>query len=97
MVRHPEYGEFRIETVASRPPSYVAFRWLDADTDAGTLVEFEIVPRDGGVTLAVSESGFSRLGKPREEWVKQREGNDSGWATELDAARRYLEHPESRA
>jgi uncharacterized protein YndB with AHSA1/START domain len=93
VVRHPTYGEFRLETVTSRPPSYVAFRWLDGDSDAGTLVEFQITPRDGGVTLAVAESGFSRLGKPRADWLKQREGNVAGWAEELQAARRYVEQP----
>jgi len=96
VVRHPTYGEFRIETIASRPPSYVAYRWLDGDSDAGTLVEFEITPRDGGVTLAVAESGFSRLGKPRERWVKHREDNDTGWAEELAAARRYVEQVDGR-
>jgi uncharacterized protein YndB with AHSA1/START domain len=91
VLRHPTYGEFRLETVASRPPSYVAYRWLDGDSDAGTLVEFEITPRDEGVTLAVAESGFSRLGKPRADWLRQREGNVEGWAQELQAARRYVE------
>jgi len=93
VVDHPTYGEFRFETVASRPPSYVAYRWLDGDSGIGTLVEFQITPRDGGVTLAVAESGFSRLDKPREDWVKQREGNVAGWAEELQAARRYVEQP----
>src|SRR3954454_15701425 len=61
LVRHPAYGELRAATVAPRPPSYVAFRWIDGDAETGTLVEFQITPRDGGVTLAVAESGFSRL------------------------------------
>jgi uncharacterized protein YndB with AHSA1/START domain len=91
VLTHPAYGEFRLETVESRPPSYVAYRWLDADADAGTLVEFRIEPRDAGVTLTVAESGFSRLGKPREEWLKRREGNVEGWTLELEAARRYVE------
>jgi uncharacterized protein YndB with AHSA1/START domain len=91
VLTHPAYGEFRLETVASRPHSYVAYRWLDPDADAGTLVEFQIEPRDGGVTLSVAESGLSRLGKPREAWLKHREGNITGWENELSAAKDFVE------
>ena len=91
VVTHPTYGVFRLVTVASRPMSYAAYRWLDADSDAGTLVEFSIEPRDGGVTLSVAESGFSQLGKPREAWLEQREGNAAGWQSQLDAAKTFAE------
>lgn len=93
VLTHPRFGEFRLETVSSQPPSYVAFRWLEPDQAAGTLVEFRIEPRAGGVTLSVAESGFSRLGRPREEWLRRREGNDSGWQEELGAAKAYVERP----
>jgi uncharacterized protein YndB with AHSA1/START domain len=89
---HPTYGEFRLRTVESRPPSYVAYHWLDLGVDQPTLVEFRIEPRPGGgVTLSVTESGFSRLGKSREEWLQHREGNDEGWRDELAAAKTYVE------
>lgn len=91
VLTHPTYGEFRLETVESRPPTYVAYRWLDGDADAGTLVEFHIAPRDGGVTLSVAESGFSSLGKPREQWLKHREGNVEGWTKELGVAKDFVE------
>ena len=29
VLTHPKYGEFRLETVESRPPSYIAYRWLE--------------------------------------------------------------------
>lgn len=93
VLTHPKYGEFRLQTLESRPPSYVAYRWLEGDSDAGTLVEFQIEPRDGGVTLSVAESGFSRLGKPRADWLKHREGNVSGWKDELTAAKAFVEGP----
>ena len=93
VLTHPKYGEFRLETLESRPPSYVAYRWLDGDADAGTVVEFHIEPRDGGVTLSVAESGFSRLGKPRADWMKHREGNVAGWKDELTAAKTFVEGP----
>ena len=77
----------------SRPPSYVSYRWTNPDADAGTLVEFWIEPRDEGVTLRVAESGFSGLGKAREDWLKHREGNVEGWRSELEAARTWVERP----
>jgi uncharacterized protein YndB with AHSA1/START domain len=91
VLTHPTYGEFRLETVDTRPMSYVAYRWHDMGTDAPTLVEFRLEPRPGGVTLSVSESGFSGLGKSREDWIKHREGNDTGWQDELAAAKTYVE------
>jgi uncharacterized protein YndB with AHSA1/START domain len=91
VVTHPTYGEFRLVTVESRPTSYIAYRWLEADADGGTLVEFRIEPRDGGVTLSVAESGFSQLDKPREAWLQQREGNVAGWKSQLGAAKTYVE------
>jgi uncharacterized protein YndB with AHSA1/START domain len=93
VLTHPKYGEFRLETVESRPPSYVSFRWLDGEADTGTLVEFQIEPRDGGVTLSVVESGFSQLGKPRADWLKHRESNIAGWKDELAAAKTFVEGP----
>jgi len=95
VVTHPSYGEFRLVTVASHPPRSVSFRWLHALPDDGiersTLVEFRIEPRDGGVVLHVAESGFSKLGKPREEWLEDRADNVQGWTTELAAARSFVE------
>jgi uncharacterized protein YndB with AHSA1/START domain len=93
VLTHSAYGEFRLETVESRPPSYVAYRWLNPGADAGTLVEFQIEPRGGGVTLSVVETGFSRLGKPREAWLEHRDGNVTGWENELNAAKVYVELP----
>jgi len=98
VLTHPTYGEFRLETVESRPTSYVAFHWLDLGVEASTLVEFRIEPRpSGGVTLSVTESGFSRLGKSRHEWLEHRERNNDGWRDELTAAKTYVEHPAGAA
>ena len=88
---HPTNGVFRLRTLESRPPSYLSDRWLDPGSDAGTLVEFWIEPRDEVVTLRVAESGLSTLCKPGEEWLRHREGNVDGWATGLDAAGQFTE------
>jgi uncharacterized protein YndB with AHSA1/START domain len=101
VVTHPTMGEFRFLTVELDEPRYAAFRWLgtpyrDVDgaplDEAGTLVEFRIEPRvEGGVTLEVLESGFSTLSEDPAVWLKEREGNDNGWAQELEAAKTYVE------
>ena len=89
VVHDPEHGDFRIRTVELTEPTYAAFRWL-GDEGESTLVEFWIEDRDGGVVLKVTESGFSTLSDDRATWLKAREGNVEGWATELAAARTYL-------
>ena len=91
LLRHPVHGEFRLHVLDSRPPSYVSYRWMDGDAEVGTLVEFWIEPREGGVTLRVAESGFSGLGKAREDWLAHRAGNVEGWTTELAAARTWVD------
>jgi uncharacterized protein YndB with AHSA1/START domain len=97
VVTHPEYGEFRLLTVESQRPSYVSFRWIHRETDdraeRSTLVEFRVVERGDGVTLTVTESGFSSLSQDRATWLADRAGNDDGWTTELAAARTFVERP----
>lgn len=96
VVRHPSLGEFRFRTVELDKPRYAAFRWIGTpfrdDATPSTLVEFWIDERDaGGVTLRVVESGFSSLADDPAAWLKEREGNDKGWLTELAAAKAFVE------
>jgi uncharacterized protein YndB with AHSA1/START domain len=97
VVRHPSLGEFRFRTVELDKPRYAAFRWIGtpfrAESTPSTLVEFWIDERDGGgVTLRVVESGFSSLADDPAAWLKEREGNDKGWLTELTAAKAFVEN-----
>lgn len=95
VVTHPTMGEFRFRTIELDEPRYAAFRWLGTpyrDATEGTLVEFRIEENPaGGVTLEVLESGFSTLSENPAVWLKEREGNDNGWAQELEAAKTYVE------
>jgi uncharacterized protein YndB with AHSA1/START domain len=95
VVTHPTMGEFRFRTIELDEPRYAAFRWLGTpyrDATEGTLVEFRIEDNPaGGVTLEVLESGFSTLSEDPAVWLKEREGNDNGWAQELVAAKTYVE------
>lgn len=94
VVTHPTLGEFRFRTVELDEPRYAAFRWLGTtfgEANEGTLVEFWIGERDGGVTLRVKESGFSTLCEDPAVWLKEREDHDSGWTQEVAAAKTYVE------
>ena len=89
IVVHAKYGEFKILRLESDPPRYLSYRWIEAE-DAGTLVEFWIAERSGGVTLRVVESGLTGLGKDAEALRKHYEGNSEGWEAELEAAKRFV-------
>lgn len=96
VVTHPSLGEFRFRTVRLDKPRYAAFRWIGTPfrdaSEGSTLVEFWIDERaGGGVTLRVLESGFSSLAEDPATWLKEREGNDSGWTQELAAAKAFVE------
>ncbi|MHC5261193.1 SRPBCC family protein [Streptomyces sp. UC4497] len=96
VVRHASLGEFRFKAVELDKPRYAAFRWIGTphrgETTGSTLVEFWIDERaEGGVTLRVVESGFSGLADDPAVWLKEREGNDKGWFTELAAAKAFVE------
>lgn len=90
VVVHEKFGEFRLRTLEQRPPRYIAYRWLDTGDDIGTLTEFWIDDREGGVTLRVVESGFCDLGKSREKVIDHVTENTAGWEAELAAAARYV-------
>jgi len=93
IVVHEKYGEFELRRVDAAPPRYIAWRWMESD-DAGTLVEFWVDDRPGGVTLKVVESGLGGLGKDADALRKHYDGNSEGWEKELAAAQRFvLGHP----
>ena len=89
VVVHEKYGEFELHRVEANPPRYISWRWIERD-DAGTLVEFWVDDRPGGVTLKVVESGLAGLGKDAEALRKHYDGNSEGWEVELAAARRFV-------
>ncbi|MDO9456849.1 SRPBCC family protein [Nocardioides sp.] len=90
VVVHEKWGEFRLETVLSDRPRALSYRWLDNASTGGTLVEFTIEEREGGVTLRVVESGFETLDKSREDVAHHVAENSDGWTKELAAARDHV-------
>lgn len=83
-----EHGSYPVRVEAFEPPSYLAWRWVsNPGTDVGsgstTLVEFRLLPRDGGGTiLDLRESGFER--------DKDREANVGGWKHEFGELAEFL-------
>lgn len=96
VVTDPVHGAFPLVVVEEQAPRYVAFRWL-ARTDSpsidgpGTLTEFRVEDRDGGVTLRVRESGFESLDESETDLLKTVADNTEGWETELAVAKRHVE------
>lgn len=92
-----KHGEWLIETVDSKEPEAVSFRWLAGETDDNdtanqlrTLVRFTLEPTDDGTVLRVVESGFA-AGTVDQKRRNTYDANTEGWGTELAAAKSHLE------
>ncbi len=95
-VTDPTHGVFPLVVVEEREPHYIAFRWLARTAEPvpdgpGTLTEFWIEAREGGVLLRVRESGFESLGEDEAALAKTVADNTSGWEKELGVARAHAE------
>ena len=85
-----EHVRFTLRTEAIEPQERFAYRWhpyaVDMDKDysseAMTLVEFLLEPREGGTLVTVVESGFDAL--PPERISEAFRMNERGWAEQLD-------------
>ncbi len=96
VLRWKRYGVYRCLVEKVEPPRFFSFRGaVTADTDSApgnsTLVEFTLVPEDGGTRLRVVESGFATLDVSPDERRKFYEGNVGGWAAKLPELRDYAE------
>jgi uncharacterized protein YndB with AHSA1/START domain len=84
-----EHVRFTLRTEAIEPETRFAYRWhpyavdmgKDYSSEAMTLVEFLLEPKDGGTLLTVVESGFDRL--PPERRDEAFRMNERGWAEQL--------------
>lgn len=94
LVRHPQHGDFTIETVSSTPPTAVVFRWVvsgapdrrAAGTGAPVLqttVAFALSAEPGGTRVRVVESGFATAAVDEAARRIAFDGNTEGWAIEL--------------
>jgi uncharacterized protein YndB with AHSA1/START domain len=86
---HGHRTELAIKVV--EPQSVFAYCWpiygVPDEDPRRTYVEFRLVPKDSGVTLTVTESGFAQM---PDEWLASYEGNIGGWDSELGELVTYL-------
>jgi uncharacterized protein YndB with AHSA1/START domain len=97
--RGPHHGK-AIEMTMERiePERLFSFRWhphaIDSATDYSgepmTLVTFALQPKDGGILLVLTESGFD--GIPFVRRAEALKSNEGGWAIQLERIERYLAH-----
>jgi uncharacterized protein YndB with AHSA1/START domain len=72
------------------PPERLVFRWRPAGLGPPyTTVTFELEEMPRGTRLTLVGSGFASL--PDQIRQQSRDGNDAGWAEELEELRTYLE------
>lgn len=78
------------------PMRLLSFRWHPGGTDVGpdapddetTLVEFALEETDGGVRLAITESGFERV--PLARRAQAIRDNTGGWEAQAGLIAKYL-------
>ena len=98
-VTHKGYENYPFEFTIERilPEHLLSFRWhpnaidlnQDYSAEPTTLVTFRLEDADGGTRLTVVESGFDDI--PRHRRLAAYEGNEKGWAMQMDSIQRYLE------
>lgn len=72
------------------PGARLVYRWRPLHSDRPyTTVTFELEDDGDGTLVTLTERGFSSL--PDRIHAQSREGNDAGWAKELEELRAYLE------
>lgn len=92
-----KYGIFPVLIEKMDPPNSIAYRWASAFAGEeplegnSTLVEFSLIPENGGTRLRVVESGFAHLDATEHERSKFYEENNKGWLQQLDMLKRNAE------
>ena len=91
-ITHPGYEHVLMEVKVGeiKPQTYFSFYWrpyaidplVDYSAEERTLVEFTLEPKDGGVLLQVTESGFDKIPAGRRDEAFRM--NSGGWAAQLN-------------
>jgi uncharacterized protein YndB with AHSA1/START domain len=91
--------ELQVESL--QPEKVFSFRWhpggVDPDMDYSrepmTLVSFALEEQNPGVLLTITESGFEKI--PEARRAEAYEGNEGGWAAQLELIQKYLAREKS--
>ncbi|HEY0231008.1 MAG TPA: SRPBCC family protein [Dokdonella sp.] len=86
--------DFRVERI--EPMRHISFRWhpfaiepgVDYSNEPTTLIEFELADAQGGILLAITESGFDAI--PLARRARAFAANDGGWTAQTRLIARYL-------
>ena len=96
-LQEPHAGKaFEILIEKVDPEREFAFRWhpfavdpnVDYSKEPMTLVTFRLEPKDDGVLLTITESGFENI--PLERRATAFESNEGGWAAQCGLIEQYL-------
>jgi uncharacterized protein YndB with AHSA1/START domain len=100
-ITSPGYEHIKIEATVQNmePERLFSFRWhpypvdpaIDYSKEPTTLVEFRLVPKDGGTVLFLTESGFDAI--PKDRRLEAFRMNDEGWTDQLENIEHYVERP----
>lgn len=96
-LQEPHAGTpFEVVVTRVEPMRHLSFRWHPYKAKPGeeqptTLVEFELEPVDEGVRLTITESGFDAV--PLARRAEAFEGNEGGWAHQVQLIAKYLALP----
>jgi uncharacterized protein YndB with AHSA1/START domain len=97
-VTYKDYEDYPFEIVIDRvkPEWLLSWRWhpnavdpkVDYSSEPTTLVTFQLSDVPGATLLTVVESGFDAIPSSRRSTAYQ--GNEKGWAMQIEAIQRYL-------
>ncbi len=98
-LRWADSGTSHARIVAVEPPRRFAYRWAPFKDPGGeepvegnsTLVEYTLVPEDGGTRLRVVESGFASLATSDDQRARNHRSNTQGWTDELGELVEYAQ------
>jgi uncharacterized protein YndB with AHSA1/START domain len=87
------FGEAPIEVIEVTEPTLFSFRWVAPDPETQgnqkTLVAFQLSDNNGGTTLRVTESEFSKMQIPDEDKASLMDKHTPGWGDFLEKISQY--------
>jgi uncharacterized protein YndB with AHSA1/START domain len=97
-ITHPGYEHLKWEAVVQKiePERLFSFTWhpyavdpnIDYSSEPTTLVTFQLEPKDGGVVLTITESGFDAI--PKDRRIKAFRMNERGWSEQMENIQRHV-------
>ena len=97
-IAYPGYEHlvWEAKVVAMERPRLFSFTWhpyavdpdIDYSSEPTTLVEFRLEPKDGGVVLSVTESGFDTI--PKDRQIEAFRMNERGWSEQMTNIERHV-------